>query len=105
MLGIFAGAVLSIPIFYLVFLKLPSQLFALELKVPYAMDPTKYPMPAATVWKAVADVLAEGIHTIPPSAQIAALAGIVVGLILEMWQMAARRTAFLSRRSPWGLAS
>jgi OPT family oligopeptide transporter len=87
-LGIFAGAVLSIPIFYLVFLKLPpGQLFALELNVPYAMDPTKYPMPAATVWKAVADVLAEGIHTIAPSAQIAALAGIVVGLILEITRM------------------
>jgi uncharacterized oligopeptide transporter (OPT) family protein len=87
-LGIFAGAVLSIPIFYLVFLKLPPhQLLALELKVPYQVDSAKYAMPAATVWKAVADVLAEGIHTIKPSAQFAALAGIVVGLVLEIWRM------------------
>ena len=26
-------------------------------------------MPAATIWKAVADVLTEGLHHIPPSAQ------------------------------------
>ena len=64
-LGIFAGAILSVPVFYLVFLKLPpSQIFATELSAPYKMD-EQYAMPAALLWKAVADVLAEGIHTIP----------------------------------------
>jgi uncharacterized oligopeptide transporter (OPT) family protein len=43
-------------------------------------------MPAATIWKAVADVLAEGIHTIRPSAQYAALAGILIGIVLELWR-------------------
>ncbi len=65
-LGIFAGAVLSIPVFYLVFLKLPpGDLLAVELNAPYQMD-EQYAMPAAITWKAVADVLAEGIHTIKP---------------------------------------
>jgi uncharacterized oligopeptide transporter (OPT) family protein len=87
-LGIFAGAVLSIPIFYLVFLKLPpDQLLATELTVPYELDATKYPMPAATIWKAVADVLAEGLENIKPSAQYAALAGILIGIVLELWRM------------------
>jgi uncharacterized oligopeptide transporter (OPT) family protein len=96
-LGIFAGAVLSIPIFYLVFLKLPpSQLFAVELSVPYSMDTEEYPMPAATVWKAVADVLAEGIHKIKPTAQYAALAGIAIGVLLEAWRMASRNRFPLS---------
>ncbi len=86
-LGIFAGAVLSIPVFYLVFLKLPAdQLLATTLDVPYALD-AKYTMPAATIWKAVADVLAEGIHKIKPSAQFAALAGILIGIILEIWRL------------------
>jgi uncharacterized oligopeptide transporter (OPT) family protein len=86
-LGIFAGAVLSIPIFYLVFLKLPaSDLFATELSAPYALD-AKYAMPAATIWKAVADVLAGGIHKIAPSARYAALAGILIGVVLEIWRM------------------
>lgn len=87
-LGIFAGAVLSIPIFYLVFLKLPpADLLATELSVPYALDAEKYPMPSATVWKAVADVLAGGLHNIKPSAQYAALAGILIGIVLEIWRM------------------
>jgi len=95
-LGIFAGAVLSIPVFYLVFLKLPpSDLFATELSVPYTMD-SKFPMPSATVWKAVADVLAEGIHKIKPSAQYAALAGILIGLVLEIGRMASKNRLPLS---------
>src|SRR5262249_13014730 len=43
----------------------------------------QYPMPAATIWKGVADVLTQGIDKIPPLARIAALAGIVLGLLLE----------------------
>jgi uncharacterized oligopeptide transporter (OPT) family protein len=95
-LGIFAGAVLSIPVFYLVFLKLPpSDLWATELSAEYAMD-AKYPMPAATVWKAVADVLAEGIHMIRPTAQYAALAGILIGVALEIARMATKNRFPLS---------
>jgi OPT family oligopeptide transporter len=86
-LGIFAGASLSIPVFYLVFLKVPpSQLLATELSVPYDID-SKYPMPSATVWKAVADVLAEGIHTIKPTARYAAAAGVLIGIVLELGRM------------------
>lgn len=95
-MGIFAGAALSVPIFYLVFLKLPpSQLLATELSVPYKMD-SKYAMPSATVWKAVADVLAEGIDKIPHTARYAALAGIVVGLVLEAWRLMSRNRFPLS---------
>lgn len=95
-LGIFAGAVLSIPVFYLVFLKLPpSQLLATELNVSYQLD-AKYAMPAATIWKAVADVLAEGIHKIKPSAQYAALAGILIGIVLEAWRMLSKNRFPLS---------
>lgn len=87
-LGIFAGAVLSIPIFYLVFLKLPaSDLFATQLSVPYELDAAKYPMPAATIWKAVADVLAEGVHMIKLSARYAAVVGILLGIGLELWRI------------------
>lgn len=91
LLGILAGALLSIPVFYLVFLKVPpEQLLAAELSTPYELDAKKYPMPSATVWKAVADVLAEGIHKIKPTAQRAALAGILIGLLLEIARMATK---------------
>lgn len=95
-LGIFAGAALSVPIFYLVFLKVPpSQLLAAELSIPYAVD-AKYAMPSATVWKAVADVLAEGIHKIPHTARYAALAGILIGIVLEAWRLLNRNRFPLS---------
>ncbi|HJT32937.1 MAG TPA: OPT family oligopeptide transporter [Pirellulales bacterium] len=91
LLGILAGALLSIPVFYLVFLKVPpEQLLAKELSMPYELDAKRYPMPSATVWKAVADVLAEGIHKIKPTAQFAALAGILIGIVLELARMATR---------------
>jgi uncharacterized oligopeptide transporter (OPT) family protein len=40
-------------------------------------------MPSATIWRAVADVLAEGIHAIPVSARWATLLALVGGLLLE----------------------
>lgn len=95
-LGIFAGAALSIPIFYLVFLKVPpSQLLATEVDVAYHVD-EKFPMPSATVWKSVAEVLAKGLHNIKPSAQAAALAGILIGTILEFWRIVTRNRFPLS---------
>jgi OPT family oligopeptide transporter len=95
-LGIFAGAILSVPVFYLVFLKLPpSQLMATELSTPYAMD-EQYAMPAALLWKAVADVLAEGIHTIPPSARYAAVVGVLIALLMEVWRLATKNRFPLS---------
>jgi uncharacterized oligopeptide transporter (OPT) family protein len=95
-LGIFAGAVLSVPVFYLVFLKVPpDQLTASALSVPYEMD-AKYAMPSATLWKAVADVLAEGIDTIRPTAQYAALAGMVIGVAMELWRLATQNRFPLS---------
>ena len=87
-LGIFAGAALSIPVFYLVFLKLPpSALLDPNLSAAYQMD-SKYPLPSATAWKAVADVLGDGIHNIKHTARYAAVAGILIGVFLELWRMA-----------------
>jgi uncharacterized oligopeptide transporter (OPT) family protein len=82
-LGVLAGALVSVPVFYLAFLSLsPEQAFGGASDVAYHMDP-KYSMPAANTWKAVADILTEGIDKIEPSARIAALIGIVLGIALE----------------------
>src|SRR5262249_34660160 len=84
-LGVIAGALLSVPVFYLVFLKMPpSALTATRLEATYEVNAETYPMPAATVWKAVADVLTQGISNIPPSARLAALSGIGLGVVLEV---------------------
>ena len=70
-LGIFAGALLSVPIFYLVFLGLKEQTFDPNLSAEFAgrINAKEYPMPAATIWKAVADVLDAG-HPQDPAARL-----------------------------------
>jgi uncharacterized oligopeptide transporter (OPT) family protein len=96
-LGVFAGALLSVPIFYLVFLKLsPEQVFSADMTASYQIDPDQYPMPGATVWKAVADILAQGLDKIPLSAQYAALAGVIVGLGLESLRLGTKNRFPLS---------
>lgn len=96
-LGVLAGAILSVPVFYMVFLNVSwSEVFDPGLTTTYHIDAENYPMPAATVWKAVADVLTEGLEHIPPSARMAALVGIVLGLILEGLRMGTRNRFPLS---------
>ena len=72
-IGIFMGGLVAVPVFYLMFGGDISK-FSTDV----------FPMPGATVWKAVADVLAEGLGAIPPSAQIAMLVGGVMGIVLEI---------------------
>lgn len=96
-LGVIAGALLSVPVFYTVFLKdrdpstdtmVPiSKEQALSIDGPVIHGEVSFgdnPMPGATVWKAVADILAKGLETIPVSARWAALAGIIVGIVFEL---------------------
>lgn len=87
------------PIFYLVFLKLsPEETFSVNLTASYEgrLNPDQYPMPAATIWKAVADVLTEGLAHIKVSARWAALAGILVGIVLELVRLRSRNRFPLS---------
>src|SRR5262249_32080742 len=105
-LGAFAGVVLSVPVFYLVFVRdgkeplPPDRALASKPVEVSKLNFGEYPMPAATVWKGVADVLAEGVHTLRPSAQWAALIGIVVGVVLEVLRL---RTGGRFPLSPVGL--
>jgi uncharacterized oligopeptide transporter (OPT) family protein len=75
-LGVFAGSLLSVPIFYLVFLQHTDD-------NSFKMDFNTYPMPAATIWRSVAKVLTEGIENIKESARWAAGIGALLGLLLE----------------------
>ena len=85
-LGILAGAVVSVPVFYLVFLK----------GDPQGLINETYPMPAATVWEAVAQLLTKGISELPVSARWAALGGALVGLGLEWLRLLTRGRVWLS---------
>lgn len=85
-LGIFAGALTAVPIFYLVFLKNgPSQLIT-----------DQYPMPSATVWKAVAELLTAGVSNLQVSARWAALGGAILGIVFEVLRLATRGRFWVS---------
>ena len=71
-LGIFAGVLVVVPAFYLI--------------VPDAsvLGSSQWPAPAAQVWAAVAKLLAAGVHSLHPTAQIGMLCGGIIGIILPI---------------------
>ncbi|MEM7646393.1 MAG: OPT family oligopeptide transporter, partial [Pseudomonadota bacterium] len=72
-IGIFCGGLVAIPVFYLLF-NGDISLFTSE----------KFPMPNATVYKAIADVLSNGLNSLHWTAQIAILVGAVFGVLCEI---------------------
>jgi putative OPT family oligopeptide transporter len=72
-LGIFAGAAVSVPVFYLIFHGDISLLTS-----------EKFPLPAAQIWAAVAKVLTGGLESLHPTAKWAILVGAILGLGFEM---------------------
>jgi uncharacterized oligopeptide transporter (OPT) family protein len=84
-LGVVAGALVAVPVFYLAFLHGgPQALFE------------QHPMPAASVWRAVAELLTQGLSQLPVSARWAALYGALLGLALEALRVATRGRFWLS---------
>jgi uncharacterized oligopeptide transporter (OPT) family protein len=71
-IGVFAGATVVVPVYYLMF-RGNISLFTSDL----------LPMPAAQVWRAVAELLAKGFSTVHPSARWGMLAGAVLGIAIE----------------------
>lgn len=71
-IGVFAGAMVAVPVYYLIFNGNVS-LFTSEL----------LPMPAAQIWRAVAELLAKGFGSVHPSARWAMLIGGVLGIAIE----------------------
>jgi uncharacterized oligopeptide transporter (OPT) family protein len=72
-LGIFAGATLSVPVFY--------QIFHGDLSL---LTSDKLPMPSAQVWRAVAEVLTKGLSFLHPTAQAAIAIGVGLGILFEI---------------------
>lgn len=73
LLGIFAGGLVAVPVFYAIFHN-DITLFTSD----------KLPMPGAAIWKGVAEVLTKGLSTLHPTAQIAVLIGAILGVVLEI---------------------
>jgi uncharacterized oligopeptide transporter (OPT) family protein len=85
-LGILAGALVAVPVFYFVFLR----------GNPAGLVSEQYPMPAAIMWKAVAEVLTTGLENLSMSARWTALAGALLGIALELVRIRTRGRFWLS---------
>lgn len=72
-LGIIAGSLVAVPVFYSLFHGDVS-LFTSE----------KLPMPSAQVWRSVAEVLTKGFSSLHPTARIAMAVGAVLGILIEI---------------------
>lgn len=79
-IGAFSGAIFSVAIFYPVFLR----------NNPSGLISPEYPYPAATVWKAVAEILTKGLSELPPTALWAAVIGAGMGIVLEIVRLVAK---------------
>ena len=73
MLGIFAGGLVAVPVFYSLFHG-DISLFTSE----------SLPLPGASIWKGVAEVLTKGLGNLHPTAQAAAFVGAVLGIVIEI---------------------
>ena len=84
-LGIIAGGIASTPVFYLLFNSEISKLASETL-----------PMPAAVIWKAVAEVLTVGLSFLHSSAIWAMAIGAVLGIVFEVIRTATKGKFFIS---------
>lgn len=72
-LGIFAGGLIAVPVFYSIFHG-DISLFTTDA----------LPLPSALVWKGVSEVLTKGLSNLHITAQIAAGIGAVLGIVIEI---------------------
>ncbi|MEK7383094.1 MAG: OPT/YSL family transporter, partial [Elusimicrobiota bacterium] len=72
-LGIIAGALVAVPVFYAIMNN--------DLTV---LMSDRLPMPGAQIWKAVAEVLTKGLSFLHPSARLAIAVGALIGLVIEI---------------------
>ena len=72
-LGIFAGTFIAVPVFY--------QIVHGDLSL---LTSDKMPLPSAVVWRAVADVLMQGLSFLHSSAKIAVVVGAILGVAFEI---------------------
>jgi uncharacterized oligopeptide transporter (OPT) family protein len=85
-LGIFAGALVAVPVFYAMFLH--DGLAGLNNE--------QYPMPAATIWKGVAEMLTKGLSELPLTARWAAVIGAILGILFEALRLVTKGRFWLS---------
>jgi putative OPT family oligopeptide transporter len=72
-LGVIAGSLMAVPVFY--------SLFHGDVSL---LTSERLPLPSAQVWRSVAEVLSHGFASLHPTARIAMAVGAVLGVVIEL---------------------
>jgi uncharacterized oligopeptide transporter (OPT) family protein len=79
-IGIFAGSIAAIPLFYLLFL--PPDANGLRSTATIVSE--QFAMPGALQWKGVAEIIAKGVSTLPTTAIVAMILAAVAAAAIEI---------------------
>lgn len=85
-IGIIAGGLASIPLFFLLFL--PPGADGVRTTASIVTD--AFPMPAALQWKGVSDLIAGGLKNLPTSALVSMAVAAVLAVIFELARIATK---------------
>jgi len=85
-IGIFSGALFSVPLFFLLFLHPDASGVVDATKIVSE----KFPMPAVVQWRGVAEIIAHGFHGAPATAVWAAGIAAVVAIVMEVLRLVTR---------------
>jgi uncharacterized oligopeptide transporter (OPT) family protein len=80
LIGIFAGTLATIPLFFLLFLPPNAE----GVRSATTIISEQFPMPAAVQWKGVADLITNGLSQLPTSAVISMIVAAVLALVFEV---------------------
>ena len=79
-IGIFAGALAAVPLFYLLFLKPAAD----GTRSAATIVSDQFAMPAAVQWRGVAELIAHGLKALPPSAVASMAVAVICAVIIEV---------------------
>jgi uncharacterized oligopeptide transporter (OPT) family protein len=91
-IGILAGALTCVPLFYLLFL-MPD---ANGVRTPAAMVSDQFAFPAALQWKGVAELIAKGVSALPYSAIVSMIVAAVCAVAVEIARLVSKGRFSLS---------
>jgi uncharacterized oligopeptide transporter (OPT) family protein len=86
-IGIFSGAIASVPLFYVLFLPHGD---ASGPRAIAGMVTDRFPFPAALQWKGVADLIAHGLNSLPSSALVSMVIAGALAAAFEVANLAMR---------------
>ena len=85
-IGVFAGALACVPLFYLLFL--PPDANGVRSTATIVSD--QFAMPAALQWKGVAEIIAKGVSSLPHSAVVSLVVAAICAVAIEVTKIVTR---------------